>query len=51
MQPLIVSTILRIIKNREKGITTLRIYQYRIFHHTVIETCFDMLKSLKHKNS
>ena len=32
-------------KNREKGITTLRIYQYRIFYHSVIETCFDMLKS------
>ena len=27
---------------REKGITTLRIYQYGIFHHTVIETCFEM---------
>ena len=30
---------------REKGIATLRIYQYGIFHHTGIETCFEMLKS------
>ena len=28
---------------REKGITTLRNYQYWIFHHTVIETYFEML--------
>ena len=28
---------------REKWITTLRIYQYWIFHHIVIETCFEML--------
>ena len=30
---------------REKGITTLRTYQYWIFHNTVIETCFEILKS------
>ena len=30
--------------HRKKGIT-LRIYQYWIFQHTVIETCFEMLKS------
>ena len=30
---------------QREGITTLRIYQYLIFHHTVIETCFEMLKS------
>ena len=30
---------------REKGITTLRIYQYRIFQHTMIETCFEMLRT------
>ena len=34
-----------VIHPREKGITTLRTYQYWIFHHTVIETCFEMLKS------
>ena len=28
----------------EKEITTLRIYQYWIFHHTVIETWFEMPK-------
>ena len=37
--------------SREKGITTLKIYQYRIFHHTRIETCFEMLKSSEHKIS
>ena len=38
---------------REKGITTLRIDQYWIFYHTIIETCFenDMLKSSEHKKS
>ena len=36
--------------SREKGITTLRIYQYWIFHHTVIETCFEMVKSSEHIN-
>ena len=36
---------------REKGITTtLRIYLYQIFHHTVIETYFEMLKSSDHEN-
>ena len=39
------------ILSREKGITTLRIYQYWIFHHAVIETCFDMLKSSEHEKS
>ena len=34
---------------REKGITTLRTYQYQIFHHPVIETCFAMLKSSEHE--
>ena len=29
---------------REKGITTLRIYYYWIFYHTMIKTCFEMLK-------
>ena len=29
----------------QKGITTLRIYQYFKFYHTVIETCFEILKS------
>ena len=33
----------------EKGSTTLRIYQYLIFHHKVTETCFEMLKSSDHK--
>ena len=32
----------------EKGITTPRIYQYWIYHNTVIRTCFDMLSSSKH---
>ena len=32
-----------------KGITTLRIYQYWVFYNRVIETCFDMLKSSEHK--
>ena len=36
---------------KEKGITTLRIYQYRIFHHTVIENCFEMLKSSAHEKN
>ena len=31
------------------GITTLKIYQYRIFDKAVIETCFEMLKSLEHQ--
>ena len=31
--------------DREKGITTFRTYLYRIFHHTVIKTYFEMLKS------
>ena len=34
---------------REKGITTLRIYQHWIFSNTVIEACFKMLKSSEHK--
>ena len=25
--------------------TTLRIYQYSIFNHSVLESCFEMLKS------
>ena len=32
-------------KSREKEINTLRIFKYWIFYHTVIETCFKMLKS------
>ena len=42
-------TFIPAVASREKGITTLRIYQYRIFHHTVIETCFEMLKSSEHE--
>ena len=34
---------------REKEITTLRIDQYLIFHHTGIETYFEMLKSSEHE--
>ena len=34
---------------RKKGITTLRIYQCGIFPYTVIETCFEMLKSTEHE--
>ena len=37
--------------SREQGITTLRIYQYWIFHHTKKETCFEMLKSSEHEKS
>ena len=33
---------------REKGITTLKIYQYRICHDTLIEPSFEMLKSSEH---
>ena len=36
-------------KTREKGNTTLRTYQYWIFHHIVIETCFEMIKSSEHE--
>ena len=36
---------------REKGITTLKIYKYWIFSHTVIETCFEILKSPEHEKS
>ena len=39
------------ITHREKGITTLRKYQYWKFHHTVIKTCFKMLKSFEHEKS
>ena len=35
---------------QSEGITTLRIYQYGIFHHTGIETCFEMLKSENTRN-
>ena len=35
--------------DQREGITTLRIYQYCIFHHTVIETCFEILKSSEHE--
>ena len=34
---------------RQKGITTLRIYDNLILHHTGIKTCFEMLKSPEHK--
>ena len=34
---------------QRKGITTLRIYQNGIFHHTVIETCFEMLNPSEHQ--
>ena len=34
---------------QREGITTLRIYKYWIFHHTVIETSFEMLKSSEHE--
>ena len=33
---------------REKWITSLRTYQYKIFHLTVIEICFEMLNSSEH---
>ena len=33
---------------KREGITTLRTYQNWIFYHTVIETCFEMLKSSEH---
>ena len=44
-------------KNRKKGISIiyisiisiLRIYQYWIFNHTVIKTCFEILKSSEHE--
>ena len=36
---------------REKEITTLRIYRSGLFHHTVIEICFEMLKSSEHEKS
>ena len=32
----------QILKAREEGITSQRIYQYWIFHHIVIKTCFEM---------
>ena len=41
--------LLNIFTFREKGITTLRIYQYCKFHHTVIKTCFEMLTSSEHE--
>ena len=34
---------------REKGITTLRINQYWIFHFTEIETYFEKLESSEHE--
>ena len=34
-----------------QSIINLRIYQYRIFHHTVTKTCFEMLKSSEHEKS
>ena len=37
--------------SEEKGTTTLRIYQYWIFHRTIIKTCFEIPKSTKHKKS
>ena len=33
-----------------KGITTPRIYQYWIFHHTTLETCFEMLNPQNTRN-
>ena len=35
--------------HQRKEITTLGIYQYRIIHHTVIETYFEMLKFSEHE--
>ena len=29
--------------------TTIRIYQYQIFHHTVIKTCFEIQKAPEHE--
>ena len=37
------------VTTREKGISTRRINQYWIFHHTLIETYFEMLKSSEHE--
>ena len=37
--------------HREKCIPILRIFQYSIFHHTMIETSFEMLKSSEHEIS
>ena len=34
---------------RKKEITTLRINLYWIFHHTVIETCFEIIKYSEHE--
>ena len=33
------------LEKEKKGITTLRFYQFWIFHHTMSETCFELLKS------
>ena len=33
---------------REKGITTLKIYQYLMINHEVTETFFERLKSTEH---
>ena len=39
-------------ENQSKGITNLRIYQYWIFHHTVvIQTCFEMINPQNTKNA
>ena len=32
-------------------LTIIAVDQYWIFHHSVIETCFEMLKSSEHKKS
>ena len=34
---------------KRKGSLLLWIYQYWIFHHTVIKTCFEILKSSEHE--
>ena len=39
------------ILSREKEITTLRIYQFWIFHHTEILSCFEVLKFTECKKS
>ena len=38
-----------ILFTREKGIPTLRTYKYWVIYHTVIETCFEILKSSEHE--
>ena len=49
MRKLITVIILYWLKSERKGLLLYKSINMKIFHHTVIDTCFEMLKSSEHE--